>query len=95
MESRKMGLMNLFAGKDWRQRYRENGLMEEVGEGESGINGESSVIVYTLSGVRWIAGVKLLCSTGNPVWCSVMTWRGGMREWGERLWREECMYNYD
>ena len=44
--------MNLFAGKDWRQRYRENGLMEEVGEGESGINGESSVIVYTLSGVR-------------------------------------------
>ena len=36
--------------------------------------------MYTLSGVRWmIAGEKLLCSTGNPVWHSVMTWREGMR----------------
>ena len=27
---------------------------------------------YLLS-VRWIAGEKLLCSPGSPVWCSVMT----------------------
>ena len=33
--------------------------------------------MHTLSGVRWIAGEKLLCGTGNPVWSSVMTWRGG------------------
>ena len=57
----------------------ENGLVDTVGEGESGIDGEGSVNVYTLSGIRWIAGAKLLCSTGNPVWCSVMTWRGGKR----------------
>ena len=41
----------------------------------------------TLSGVRWIAGKKLLCSTGSPVWCSVMTWRDGMGEGREA--REE------
>ena len=35
-------------------------------------------MVYTLSGVGWIAGKKLLCSTGSPVWHSVMTWRDGM-----------------
>ena len=51
----------------------ENGLVDTVREGESGIDGENSINVYTLSGVRWIAGAKLLCSTGNPVWCSVMT----------------------
>ena len=32
------------------------------GEGESGPNGESSINVYTLSGVRWIAGEKSLCN---------------------------------
>ena len=35
-------------------------------------------MVYTLSGVGWIAGKKLLCSTGSPVWHSVMTWRDGL-----------------
>ena len=35
-------------------------------------------MVYTHSGVGWIAGKKLLCSTGSPVWHSVMTWRDGM-----------------
>ena len=28
------------------------------------------------SGVRWLSGEKLLCSSGRSVWCSVMTWRG-------------------
>ena len=38
--------------------------MDTIGEGESETNGESSINIYTLSGVRWIAGEKLLCSKG-------------------------------
>ena len=30
--------------------------MDTVGEGESGTGGQSSVNIYTLSGVRWTAG---------------------------------------
>ena len=55
--------------------------MEKVGQvalGVSGTNGESPIDTYTLSGVRWIAGEKLLCSVGSPVWSSVMTWKHGM-----------------
>ena len=51
----------------------ENGLVDIVGEGESGMNGESSINIYTVSGVRWIADKKLLCSTGSPVLGSIMT----------------------
>ena len=36
--------------------------------------------IYKLLGVRWKAGEKSLCSTGSPVWCSVITWRDGIRE---------------
>ena len=57
--------------------------MEKVGQvalGVSGTNGESPIDTYTLSGVRWIAGEKLHCSTGNPGWCSVMTWRGAVEK---------------
>lgn len=39
-------------------------IWNTVGEGVSGTNGESSINVYTLSGVGQIAGEKLLCSTG-------------------------------
>ena len=46
-----------------------------MGEGE---RGESSSNIYTLSGIRWRAGGKLLCSAGSPVSCSVMTWKDGM-----------------
>ena len=58
----------------------ENGLKETVGEGESGTYGESSINIYTLSGVRCTAGEKLLFSTGSPVLCSVVTWGDGMGE---------------
>ena len=51
--------------------------MDTVGEGESGINRESSVNVYTLSRVRWIADAKLLCSTGNPVCDDLAEWNEG------------------
>ena len=30
--------------------------MNTVGEGESGTNGESSINIYTLLGISWIAG---------------------------------------
>ena len=42
----------------------ENGLVDIGGEQESGMNEESSINIYTLPGVRRIAGKKLLCSTG-------------------------------
>ena len=59
--------------------------MDTKGEGESGTNGENSITINTLSGVRWIAGEKLLRSTGSPVWCSVMIWRDGMGEGREGM----------
>ena len=42
------------------------------------MNRESSINIYTLSGVRWTAAEKLLFGTGSPVWCGVMTWRDRM-----------------
>ena len=51
----------------------ENGLVDTVGEGESGMNEGTSINIYTLSEIRWIAGEKLLCSTESPVWGSVIT----------------------
>ena len=71
-----MVLINLFAGKEWRPRYREG----TVGEGEHRTNGESNINIYTLSHLKWITGEKLLYNTHSPVWCSVMTWRSGMGE---------------
>ena len=64
-----------------------SGLVDTVGEGVSGTNGESSINIYTLSCARWIAGEKSLYSTGSPVWCLAVTWRDGMGR-GGRLRRE-------
>ena len=36
MESRKMVLMNLFAGQQW--KHRENRCVDTVGKGECGMN---------------------------------------------------------
>ena len=44
----------------------ENGLVDTVGEGERGVNGESSVDIYILPCVKQIAGEKLLYNTGSP-----------------------------
>ena len=46
MESRKMALMNLFSGQQWRNRHREQtyGLEERVGEGK--MYGKSSKETY-------------------------------------------------
>ena len=51
----------------------EHGLVDTVGEGESEMNREISINKCTLSGVSRISGEKLLCSTGSPVWGSVIT----------------------
>ena len=47
MKSRKMVLVNLFAGK-YGGIDIENRLVDTVGEGKSGKNGESSIDIYTL-----------------------------------------------
>ena len=54
--------------------------MDTVRERDGRTNGEGGINIYTVSGVGWLAAGKLLCSKGSPVWCSVMTWRDGMRE---------------
>jgi len=65
-------LKNLFSRKEWRCKC-ENGLVDTVGEGESGTNGESSINIYIPSRVKWIADEKLPYNTGSPIWRSVMT----------------------
>ena len=52
--------------------------MDTVREGKGGMNGKSSINMYTLSCVKQIAGGKLLYNAGGPAWCSVMTWRDGV-----------------
>ena len=52
MESRKMVLMNLFAGQQWRCREQENRLVDTVGEGESGMNSDSVMETCTLPYVK-------------------------------------------
>ena len=51
MESRTMVLMKLFAGQQWRHRQREQ-TYGHSGEGEGGVNGESSKETYTLPYVK-------------------------------------------
>ena len=63
----------------------ENGLADTAGEGETGMNGQSNTDIYTPPCAKQIAGEKLLCNTGSPVWCSEMTQRGGVREGKEGL----------
>ena len=52
---------------------KENGLVDPVGEGESGTNGESSIDIYTLPCVKQISDEMLLYNTGSPAWHSGMT----------------------
>ena len=51
MESRKMVLMNLFAGQKQRCRHRDR-LVDTVGEGEGGTYRESSMKTYILPYVK-------------------------------------------
>ena len=72
MESRQMVLMNLFAGQQQRCRHRDR-LVDIVGEGEGGTNGESSMKTYILLYVKQIASGNFLYDSGNSDWCSVTT----------------------
>jgi len=53
MESRKMVLINLFAGKEWRHRCREWICGHCRGERESRMNGERSINIYTQPRISW------------------------------------------
>ena len=55
--------------------------MDTEREGVGGMSWESRTDIYTLPCVKQIAGGKLLHSTGSPIRCSVITWRGGIG-WG-------------
>ena len=46
MESRKMALMSLFSGQQWRNRYREQIYRHGKRRGESEMNGESNMETY-------------------------------------------------
>ena len=52
METRKMVLMNLFTGQQWRSRHREQTYGHGGREGEGGTNGESSMETYILPYVK-------------------------------------------
>jgi len=56
----------------------ENGLVDAVWEGKGGMNGECNINIHRWPYVKQIAGEKLLCNTGSPACCSVMTYKGGM-----------------
>ena len=51
----------------------ENELVDMVGEGESSMNGESSIDIYTLPCVKQIVSEKLLYNTGSLGQGSVIT----------------------
>ena len=59
----------------------ENGVVDTAGEGERGIDWESTDL-YTPPCVKSIASVKLLYNTGSSARCSVMTSSGGMGKVG-------------
>ena len=53
----------------------ENRLVGTVGEGESGMNWESSMEIYTIPNVKQRASGNLLCDTGRSTQWSVTTYR--------------------
>ena len=60
-----------------------NGLVDPVGEGQGGMNGESSINIHILSCVKWIV-ITQVAQSGAFWWPIEMRWRRG-----ERLEREE------
>ena len=71
----------------------ENGLVDTVGKGESGMNGESSIGIHILSYVKQAASKKMLYNTQEPGLHSVMTLRG--RLGGEEGSSKERLYMYN
>ena len=72
MESRKMVVMNLFAGQQWRNRHRDR--LMDTGRGEERVRGMERVKrKLTLSYVKQIANGNLLYDSGNSNQGSVTT----------------------
>ena len=70
MESRKMVLMSIFAGQQWRPQTQRTDLWTQVAEGECGMKGESSMEACELPYVKWIASGSLLyAGSSNQVLC--------------------------
>ena len=88
MESRKMGLVNLFSGQQWRNRHREQTYGHGVGVGEEG-EGESMKRVtwkLTIPYGKQIANGNLLYDSGNSNRGPVTIQKVG---WGGRWERED------
>ena len=93
MESRRLVLMNLFAGQQWRHRHREQ-IYRHSWEGDSGTNWESSIETHFTT-CKMNSRGSLLCDSGssNLVLCDNLEgwdWVGGGREVQER----GCVYTY-
>ena len=63
MESRRLVLMNLFAGQQWRHRHREQ-IYRHSWEGDSGTNGGSGIDIYILQCVEELAGKSCYITQG-------------------------------
>ena len=68
MESRKMVLMNLSGGQQWRRRLK-NRLIGMRGRKES--VGQMEIVPYTPLYVKRIASGNLLYDSRSSNWCSV------------------------
>ena len=68
MESRKMVLMNLFAGQEWRCRCREWTCRHSGGKRVGWLE---RVALKQIQTMYKIDSGKLLHNTGNSTWCSV------------------------
>ena len=65
MESRRMVLMNLFAGQQRRHKKRGQ-VVDTVREGEGGTNGESSIETYTSPYNRQPVGICYVTQGTQP-----------------------------
>ena len=87
MESRRMALMSLFAGQQWRCRHREKTCGHSWGRTRRGKNWESSTEIYTLPYMKQISSGNLLHDTGssNPVLCDYLEVWDAVRDGREIL----------
>ena len=89
-ETRKVVLMNLFSGKEWRHKHREQ-LVDTMEEGEGRTNRESSIDTYTVSRVKYEA---VTYNTGSPAWYSATTQKGEIGQ-GTQKGGDKCMIMTD
>ena len=88
MESRKMILMNLFAGRNGDMDI-ENRPVDTVGEGESGTKGESSIYIYIQPCAKQVASENFLYNTESPAWHF-----DDLEGWNRGRGGRPYMYNY-